>query len=185
MFGALLPVGVGCFYPPKKKGEEAAMRIRECLDPTRIHVGVELVDKDAVLRFVAGKAAAYLKGDEGLLLQGFREREMSFTTGIGLGIALPHTTSVSCKKTTLFLARLKHPIDFEAIDELPVDLVLALVIPESRPSEHVQILARTARLCKERAFPQALRQAGDTSLIWETVNTLEKEAEVAWYGEEG
>lgn len=162
------------------------MKIRECLNAEHIYVGVDLSHKDAVLSFVADAASSFgLEGEDQPLLDGFRQREMSFTTGIGLGIALPHTTSTACKKTTLFLVRLKRPIDFDAIDEMPVDVILALVIPDTNPSEHLQILARTARLCKEKAFPQALRKAKDAGAIWETINTLEVEAEVAWYGEEG
>ena len=161
------------------------MKIRACLEANHIYVGVDLTDKDAVLAFVAQKAAdSGLAVDSAPLLSGFREREMSFTTGIGLGIALPHTTSPLCEKTTLFLLRLAKPIDFDSIDELPVDVVLALVIPTTNPSEHLQILARTARLCKQQAFLEALRTSPDAGALWEAIRRFEKEAELAWYGGE-
>lgn len=161
------------------------MKIRSCLESNHIYVGVDLPDKDAVLQFVAEKAAASgLAVDAATLLSGFREREMSFTTGIGLGIALPHTTSPLCEKTTLFLLRLAHPVDFDSIDDLPVDVVLAMIIPTTNPSEHLQILARTARLCKQQAFPEALRKSPDAVSLWETIRSFEKEAELAWYGGE-
>ena len=162
-----------------------AMKIRECLSPQHIYVGLDLPTKDAVLRFVAGQAAASgLTGDEGVLLSGFHEREASFTTGIGQGIALPHTTSSRCDKTTLFLLSLGHSIDFNSIDEQPVDVVLALVIPQTNPSEHLQILARTARLCKQAEFPRALRNAVNAASLWETIRRFEEDAELAWYGGE-
>lgn len=162
------------------------MKIRECLIAEHVYVGRDLPDKDAVLQFVAEEAAASgLAPEAATLLSGFREREESFTTGIGLGIALPHTTSSHCKKTTLFLLRLARPIDFQSIDDRPVDVVLALIIPLTNPSEHLQILARTARLCKQCAFPEALRQSPDAKALWETIRRFEKEAELAWYGGEG
>ncbi len=161
------------------------MKIRECLSADHIYVGLDFPDKDAVLQFVAGEAAASgLAPEAGILLSGFREREESFTTGIGLGIALPHTTAVQCQKTTLFLLRLAHAIDFQSIDDQLVDVVLALVIPMTNPSEHLQILARTARLCKQCAFPEALRRSPDATSLWETIRCFEKEAELAWYGGE-
>lgn len=161
------------------------MKIRACLKANHIYVGVDLPDKDAVLAFVAEKAAASgLTVDAATLLSGFRKREMSFTTGIGLGIALPHTTSPHCEKTTLFLLRLAKPIDFDSIDELPVDVILALVIPSSNPSEHLQILARTARLCKQQAFLEALRTSPDAGALWEAIRRFETESEIAWYGGE-
>lgn len=161
------------------------MKIRECLDVSHIYVGVDLPGKDAVLAFVAEKAAGSgLATDSATLLSGFREREMSFTTGIGLGIALPHTTSSLCEKTTLFLLRLARSIDFDSIDELPVDVVLALVIPVTNPSEHLQILARTARLCKQEAFLEALRRSPDADALWEMIRRFETDAELAWYGGE-
>ena len=162
-----------------------AMKIRECLSPQHIYVGHDLPTKDAVLRFVASQAAASgLTGDEGVLLSGFHEREASFTTGIGQGIALPHATSPRCDKTTLFLLSLGHPIDFDSIDDQPVDVILALVIPQTNPSEHLQILARTARLCKQAEFPRALRDAVDAEGLWETIRRFEEDAELAWYGGE-
>ena len=161
------------------------MKIRECLDVNHIYVGVHLPGKDDVLSFLADKAAASgLAVDAATLLAGFREREDSFTTGIGLGIALPHTTSAQCTKTTLFLLCLSRPVDFESIDDEPVDVVLALIIPTTNPSEHLQILARTARLCKQQAFPEALRQSPDAGTLWETLRRFEKDAEIAWYGGE-
>lgn len=161
------------------------MKIRECLDTNHIYVGVDLPDKEGVLEFLAEKAAdSGLAVDAATLLAGLREREMSFTTGIGLGIALPHTVSPQCTKTTLFLLRLARPVDFQSIDDLPVDVVLALIIPTTNPSEHLQILARTARLCKQQAFPEALRRSPDAETLWETLRRFEKDAEIAWYGGE-
>ncbi|VFQ44119.1 PTS sugar transporter subunit IIA [Desulfoluna butyratoxydans] len=161
------------------------MKIRECLDVNHIYVGVHLPGKDDVLAFLADKAAASgLAADAPTLLSGFREREESFTTGIGLGIALPHTTSPLCTRTTLFLLRLTRPVDFDSIDDEPVDVVLALIIPTTNPSEHLQILARTARLCKQQAFPEAIRRSPDAGTLWETIRRIEKDAEIAWYGGE-
>jgi len=161
------------------------MKIRECLDVNHIYVGAHLPDKEAVLAFLAEKAAASgLAVDVATLLSGFRAREESFTTGIGLGIALPHTISPQCKKTALFLLRLAKPVDFHSIDDMPVDVVLAMVIPTTNPSEHLQILARTARLCKQQAFPDALRRSPDAGILWETIRRFEKDAEIAWYGGE-
>jgi PTS system nitrogen regulatory IIA component len=161
------------------------MKIRACLEANHIYVGADLPDKDAVLAFVAQKAAdSGLAEQSAPLLSGFLERERSFTTGIGLGIALPHTTSPLCQQTTLFLLRLAKPIDFDSIDDLPVDVVLALIIPTANPSEHLQILARTARLCKQQAFLEALRTSPDAGALWEAISRFETEAELAWYGGE-
>jgi len=93
-------------------------------------------------------------------------RERLGSTGIGEGIAIPHCRLKECDKAFGVLLRLQQPIDFDAIDRQPVDLVFALLVPEEATDEHLQVLSMLARNFSDEQFRQALRNAPDARQLY-------------------
>ena len=100
-----------------------------------------------------------------------RERVMS--TGIGGGIALPHALSDNLKQLYMVFARTREPIDFEALDGQPVDLVFMLVGPKSSGNMYVKLLARVSRLLQSEEFKERLRSAATPDDVLEVFSGTE------------
>lgn len=86
-------------------------------------------------------------------------RERLGSTGVGYGLAIPHGRIKNCKKLTGAFIQLKQGIDFDAIDNQPVDMLFALIVPEESTDEHLQILALLASMFNDKDFRDKLRQS--------------------------
>ena len=146
------------------------MKLWKRLRTDHIFLDIFLPDKDTVLHFVADafardgvvKNAAKLYG-------GMKAREGIMSTGIGDGIGIPHTTSLEAKDASALLIRLAHPIDFKTLDTMPVDIVLALVIPENEMTLHLRILAAISRLRRNTEFCRVVRQVQEPDRLFEEI----------------
>ena len=125
--------------------------------PDAVLASVKASGKKALLAELAARAASMLKLDERRLFDRLLERERLGSTGIGGGIAIPHGRLAGLDKPRGLFARLGHPIDFDAIDERPVDLVFLLVAPEGAGADHLKALARVSRLLRDRSLVEKLR----------------------------
>lgn len=94
------------------------------------------------------------------------ERERLGSTGIGNGIAIPHAKLSGLKHLTGIFARLPAAIDFDSIDEQPVDLIFLLLAPASAGADHLKALARVSRLLRSHAICEKLRGAHDASAMY-------------------
>ena len=97
--------------------------------------------------------------DSDELYQGLLARERLGSTGIGEGVAIPHCRMASCSKITGAFLKLEDPVDFDAIDTVPVDLVFALIVPEEQNDEHLQVLSAIAELLQNEEVRAELRRA--------------------------
>ncbi|MCB1760324.1 MAG: PTS sugar transporter subunit IIA [Gammaproteobacteria bacterium] len=93
------------------------------------------------------------------------ERERLGSTGLGQGIALPHARMEGVEHARAALIRLPEGIDFDAMDNQPVDLVVGLMVPQEATDEHLQLLAQLARLFGNPEFCSRLRSAKDAQAI--------------------
>ncbi len=93
-------------------------------------------------------------------------REKLGSTGLGKGIAIPHCRVGNCTQPIGTLVTLAEPIDFDAPDDAPVDLLFVLLVPEEAHQQHLDILAGIARLFSEEAFCARLRAAGDSAELF-------------------
>jgi PTS system nitrogen regulatory IIA component len=125
--------------------------------PDAVLASVKASGKKALLAELASKAAAIFKVDERRLFDRLLERERLGSTGIGGGIAIPHARLSTLAKPVGLFARLAQPIDFEAIDERPVDIVFLLAAPEGAGADHLKALARVSRLLRDRNLVEKLR----------------------------
>jgi nitrogen PTS system EIIA component len=122
--------------------------------------------KRQVLKELAGHAAAAVNLDPQRLLEALRERERLGTTGIGHGIAIPHARLPELTNLFGLFARLDEPVDFEALDDQPSDLIFLLLAPDSADAESLKALARISRLLRDPGVQQRLRQAKDRGSVY-------------------
>lgn len=95
-------------------------------------------------------------------------RERLGSTGIGGGIAIPHCRFPTQGKTIGALLTLDQPIDFDAVDGQPVDIIFAMLVPENAENEHLQTLAHLAELLQNAEFVNALRAARTDEALYQT-----------------
>jgi len=141
------------------------MSIGDLIGPAQVLVGLRVADKAQLLGELARRAAAALSLDQAVLLRALQAREQLGSTGLGRGFALPHARLAGLPRIYASLARLGRPIDFEAVDDKPVDLVVLLLTPESAASQHLATLAALSRPFRDEAFVQQVRKAPDAAAL--------------------
>ncbi len=133
------------------------MAIRDLLTPEGVFADLKASSKKQVFQQLAGHAAGICGEDEREILDALFERERLGTTGVGHGIAIPHAKLAGLRHLHALFARLEHPVDFEAVDEDPVDLVFLLLAPSSEGADHLKALARVSRLLRDEEMCAKLR----------------------------
>jgi PTS system nitrogen regulatory IIA component len=134
--------------------------------PDAVLACVKASGKKALLAELAGKAAQLYKLDERRLFDRLLERERLGSTGIGGGIAIPHGRMAGLAKPVGVFARLGHPVDFDSIDERPVDSVFLLLAPEGAGADHLKALARVSRLLRDRGLVDKLRATDKAEALY-------------------
>jgi nitrogen PTS system EIIA component len=134
--------------------------------PDAVLANLKASGKKALLAELASRAATLFKLDERRLFDRLLERERLGSTGIGGGIAIPHARMSALAKPVGLFARLAHPIDFDAIDERPVDIVFLLVAPEGAGADHLKALARVSRLLRDRSLVEKLRATESADALY-------------------
>lgn len=142
------------------------MSISSLIVPEAILANVSGNSRKQALQVVAERLARRSGLDERAIFETLLQRERLGTTAIGQGIAIPHGRIAGLKTLVGVFVRLARPVDFEAMDGQPVDLVFALLAPEDAGADHLQALARLARLFRNPATVQKLRQAGDEAALY-------------------
>ena len=137
------------------------VEIDEFLSPERIALGLRSGSKRQLFQDLASTAAAATSLDPAAILAALNQREKLGTTGIGEGIAIPHARVQGLPKLTGFFARLAAPIDYDALDNSPIDLVFLLLAPEEASTAQLKALARIARLLRDPQTCTRLRREAD------------------------
>jgi PTS system nitrogen regulatory IIA component len=144
------------------------MEIKEFLLPTDTLIKGRGVDKKRLLQELAARAAAALNLDADLISFELLKREDLGSTGTGGGVAIPHARIPGLKKPFGTLVRLKHAIDFDAIDGKPVDIVFLLLLP-AQSGDPLNALACVARKLRDPASVQRLRSATDDEELYRAI----------------
>ncbi|MDR3425170.1 MAG: PTS sugar transporter subunit IIA [Alphaproteobacteria bacterium] len=142
------------------------MTMRDLVSPKAVVASLDVTAKKDVLHNIATSAAALLGKDALIVFDVLWERERLGTTGVGQGIAIPHGRVPGLDKVCGFFARLTHPVNFESIDDKPVDLVFLLLAPESAGADHLHALASVSRLLRDPKLCEQLRQAKDAYALY-------------------
>jgi PTS system nitrogen regulatory IIA component len=143
------------------------MELADILSEEAVIVCSEIKTKRDVLRKLCDCAARVTGQDAATIFEAVNEREELGSTGLGNGIAIPHGKFAGIGSVTAVFARLDTPIDFESVDDQPVDLVMMLLAPMGAGADHLKALARVARLLRTDSVVASLRASSDASQIYE------------------
>ncbi len=156
--------------------QDTILKISDFITSDNIFLGVTIKDKEAVLRFIADKCLENgIVTDADSVFRGLLEREASMSTGVGQKMAFPHTTTSEREEAAVLVISLKKALPYDSIDNNPVDTIFAIIIPESNQTQHLQILARISRLCRNKEFMQCVKSAANPEKLKQEILRLENE----------
>ena len=142
------------------------MDLSDLVHPAQVVADLRARDKAQLTVELSRRAAAVLTLEPRSVEAALTARERLGSTGLGRGFALPHARLGGLGHFFGLFARLASPIDFDAIDERPVDLVFLLLIPENARNEHVAALAAISRRMRDATFVQQLRKAAGAAEMY-------------------
>ena len=142
------------------------MQLSQFLDFEAIRFDMAAGNKRQLLNQLSQIAAARLSIDPSQIADAIAERERLGSTGFGGGVAIPHGKLRSIDRLMGVFARLARPVDFDAVDDLPVDLAFLLLAPEGAGADHLKALARIARVLRNQGIAQQLRATDDAEALY-------------------
>ena len=142
------------------------MNIAELISPQQVVAGLRVGSKRELLRELAKRAAKALAVPQAELETALGAREEMGSTGTGQGVAVPHARLAQLDRFYGLFARLAQPIDFQSVDELPVDLVFLLLSPEKGGNDHLAALAAISRRLRDPAVANSLRSADNAAELY-------------------
>ena len=142
------------------------MQIADLLSPEGVFPSLKAKDKKQLLHELASRAASLTRVPERRIVETLVERERLGTTGVGQGIAIPHGRLSDVARISGVFARLETPIEYEAVDAQPVDLVFMLLAPEGAGADHLKALARVSRLLRNQQACEKLRKAPSAEALY-------------------
>ena len=137
------------------------MQISDILLPNAVRSLPQVNSKKRLLNELAEMAHSVLSLDTAETLDALQERESLGPTGVGQGVALPHARLRNLDRVRGLFLRLEKPLDFDAVDRQPVDLVFALLAPASSGVDHLKALALVSRTLRDPELRAKLRANDD------------------------
>lgn len=146
------------------------MIIHHILTPAHTFYGVHGGSKKKILEFIADQISIEVPEiDPKELFEALIARERLGTTGLGYGVAIPHCRCKTCPNPVGLFMRLAEPVDFDAVDRQPVDLVFALIVPEGESQEHLDILKALAERFHSAPTLERMRSATDAGALYHSI----------------
>jgi nitrogen PTS system EIIA component len=142
------------------------MEIAELITPRSVVAQLRAGNKKTALQELAKRAAGITGVQEREIYDVLLERERLGSTGIGMGVGIPHGKLPSLNRLCGIFARLERAIPFEAIDDQPVDLIFLLLAPETAVADHLKALALVSRLLRDRAVCEKLRGTDNPDALY-------------------
>ena len=143
------------------------MKLSDILSLERIEVQAGAASKKRALELLSSKLA---EGQKGLsstqIFDSLLARERLSSTGLGKGIALPHGRIGGIDQALCAFVQLREGIDFDSVDQQPVDLLCGLLVPEESTEEHLQILSALAEMLRDETFCKRLREASSREELY-------------------
>jgi PTS system nitrogen regulatory IIA component len=143
-----------------------SMTLTDLVAPNAILPALKVNSKKQAIQELAARAAVLTDQNERAVLEILLQREKLGSTAVGNGVAIPHGKLPKLGRLFGLFARLERPIDFEALDEQPVDLIFLLLAPEAAGADHLKALARVARLLRDPENAKRLRESRDADAIY-------------------
>jgi nitrogen PTS system EIIA component len=142
------------------------VEIGDLITPKSVFAQLRAANKKQALQELARRASAMTGVHERMIYEVLIERERLGTTGIGMGIGIPHGKLAGLDALYGIFARLERPIPFDAIDDQPVDLIFLLLAPENAGADHLKALALVSRLLRDRAVCEKLRGTDNADALY-------------------
>ena len=142
------------------------MDLEDLLSPAGVTARLKVTSKKQILQELSAKAAVITGLSERAIFETLLERERLGSTGVGQGIAIPHGKLAELDRLHGLFARLETPVDFDSVDDQPVDLVFLLLAPESAGADHLKALARVSRLMRNQSMVEKLRATDDAAALY-------------------
>lgn len=149
------------------------MKLSEIMSGNSVFIGLKSGSKRQLLQDMAAKAAEITGINERTICDTILERESLGSTGFGDGTALPHGRFSELDKVYGFCAKLNSPIDFDAIDGKPVDMIFMLLSPEGSGADHLTALAQASRILKDESICSKIRRIDSPQEIYALLNNHE------------
>ena len=142
------------------------MTITDLVAPEAILPALKVNSKKQALQELSARAASLTGQNERSIFEVLLQREKLGTTAVGYGVAIPHGKLPKLERLFGLFARLERPVDFEALDGQPVDLMFLLLAPEGAGADHLKALARIARLLRDAETARKLRESRDAESLY-------------------
>jgi PTS system nitrogen regulatory IIA component len=147
------------------------MPLSDILAPDAVFPSLKANNKKQALQELSAHAAKITGQDSRKIFEILLQRERLGSTGVGNGVAIPHGKLPKLERIFGFFAQLEKPIDFEALDGAPVDLVFLLLAPEGAGADHLKALALIARLLRDAGIAEKLRASHDANKLYTLLST--------------
>ena len=142
------------------------MPLNDLVTPEAVIPSLKANGKKQALLELSDKAAALSGLESREIFDALIQRERLGSTGVGGGVAIPHGKLAKCTRIFGLFARLERPIEFEALDDAPVDLIFLLIAPETAGADHLNALSRVARVLRDQSLVATLRSTRDPSALY-------------------
>jgi len=142
-----------------------SLTLTDFVAPNAVVAGLKVNSKKQAIQELAARAAELTGQSEKEILEILLQREKLGSTGVGSGVAIPHGKLPKLGRLLGLFARLQRPIDFEALDNQPVDLIFLLLAPEAAGADHLKALARVARQLRDPEIARRLRESTDADAL--------------------
>lgn len=134
--------------------------------PEGVVVGLAAATRKVLFQQIGQVAAPIVARDATEITRALVAREKIGSTGFGGGVAIPHARIAGLPRIVAVVARLVNPIDFDAVDDVSVDIVVALLSPAQAGADHLKALARISRRLRDTRFVDKLRGAGSADALY-------------------
>src|ERR1700712_2499760 len=141
------------------------MELSDILSEESVLVCTDVTSKRDVLQKLSEKVEALTGHPAAEVFEALNDRESLGSTGLGNGIAVPHGKYAPLKGVMAVFMKLTNPVDFESVDDQPVDMVMMLLAPMGAGADHLKALARVARVLRSDSVADALRHSNDPSRL--------------------
>lgn len=142
------------------------MELEDLVSPEGVIAHLKVTSKKQTLQEISARAAALTGLSERSIFETLLERERLGSTGVGQGIAIPHGKLAQLTRLYGLFARLDTPVEFDSVDDQPVDLIFLLLAPESAGADHLKALARISRLLRNQTVVEKLRASDDPAALF-------------------
>jgi PTS system nitrogen regulatory IIA component len=148
------------------------MHITDFLQPQNIIIcDDKKCTKKRVLEMLSNELASISGIETNVIFQELIARERIGSTALGNGVALPHVRLEGLKKPVAVFLKLESGVDFDSPDELPVDLIFGLLVPESATEQHLQILSKIAELFHDSVCRSRIRECSTPQSVFQLLNS--------------